>query len=314
MDSSNAETWLDCLMQNKSSSSAGLGLLNNVVERSLNPPLTPVNLNDTHAMPKLLLLTPLKNADQLLERYFELLATMSYPKKSISLAFLVGDSTDDTYDRLLDKLQPVQHLYRRITVLRRDFNYELPNNKRKEFTAQLARRSIMARARNHLVTGALKDENWVLWWDVDLVEVPNDAIETMLQQDRDIVTANCYWTWVDGTRQPYDLNAWHETDASRAWAKTRDPNELFLEGYSDLWTRRKYLFEYADDPMQSLVHLDAVGGTLLLVKAEVHRSGILFPPLLYKHQVETEGFGLMANDAGYGVFGMPHLKILHLNA
>ncbi|RKP23797.1 hypothetical protein SYNPS1DRAFT_7299, partial [Syncephalis pseudoplumigaleata] len=259
----------------------------------------------------LLILTPLKNAAHLLDRHFELLDQMDYAKQQISLAFLVGDSIDDTHEALRHKLQAIQHLYRRITLLRRDFNYELPNERRKAYTEQQMRRSIMARARNHLVMGALQDEHWVLWWDVDLVEVPADAVRTMMAHDRDIITANCYWRWIDGSLQPYDLNAWHETDESRAWAQSRDPDELFLEGYKEMWTHRRYLSDYDSDPTQTIVPLDSVGGTLLLVKAEVHRSGILFPPLVYKHQIETEGFGRMARDAGYDIYGLPHLKILH---
>jgi hypothetical protein len=57
-----------------------------------------------------------------------------------------------------------------------------------------------------------------------------------------------------------------------------------------MWIHRKYLADYTNDPSQTLVPPDSVGGTLLLVKAEVHRSDILFPPIVYKCQIETKGF------------------------
>ncbi|KAI8055922.1 Anp1-domain-containing protein [Syncephalis plumigaleata] len=277
MEDENAEAWLNCLMHSRNDTKIETtsNRSNRIIERNLNPSVVDVNpTNQSMLPPTLLVLTPLKNAVHLLDRYFELLDRM--PMQN---------------NYLYSKLQPIQHQYRYVTLLRRDFNYELPNEQRKAFTEQQTRRSIMARVRNHLVMGALQDEHWVLWWDVDL----------MMIHDRDIVTANCYWKWIDGTMQPYDLNAWHETDESRHWAKSRPPNELFLEGYDEMWTHRN----------QTLVPLDSVGGTLLLVKAEVHRSGVLFPSMVYKHQIETEGFGLMARDAGYNIYGLPHLKILH---
>lgn len=54
-----------------------------------------------------------------------------------------------------------------------------------------------------------------------------------------------------------------------------------------------------------------VGGTALLVKAQVHRAGAIFTWTPYKHALETEGFGRMANDMGYQVIGLPNYVILH---
>ncbi|RKP06955.1 hypothetical protein THASP1DRAFT_6863, partial [Thamnocephalis sphaerospora] len=259
----------------------------------------------------LLMLTPLKNAASQLDRYFHLLAQMTYPKHRMSLAFLVGDETDDTYDRLIEHLYRVRSQYRRVIVLRKDFNYGLKNEERKTYMEQVPRRKTMARARNYLVTAALYDEEWVLWRDVDLVEFPADIAEQMMRHNRDVMTVNCYWPVPDKGPQPYDLNAWAETPESIAWAKTRDPGEPFFEGHSEMWTRRKHLYRFASE-QDEVVRLDGVGGTFLLVRSEVHRSGALFSPFIYKHQLETEGFGLIANDMGYGVFGLPHLKVMHM--
>lgn len=76
-----------------------------------------------------------------------------------------------------------------------------------------------------------------------------------------------------------------------------------------------------------LIRLDSVGGTMLLVRADLHRDGLIFPPFLYGKrsalirednflspsagEIETEGLGVMAHDMGYECWGMPNLEVLH---
>ncbi|HEV3334612.1 MAG TPA: hypothetical protein VG096_26675 [Bryobacteraceae bacterium] len=65
----------------------------------------------------------------------------------------------------------------------------------------------------------------------------------------------------------------------------------------------------------ALVGLGAVGGTLLLVRADLHREGLIFPPYPYGRlnprirpdtpELETEGLGLMALDMGYQCWSSP---------
>jgi hypothetical protein len=158
---------------------------------------------------------------------------------------------------------------------------------------------------------ALDDEDWVLWMDVDIVECPADIIEQLIRAGKDIVQPNCV---KDYGGKSNDLNAW------------RDKGNLIL---SDLKKDGE------------LVRLHAVGGTMLLVKADVHRSGLVFPPFLYGNanplirdthtfstkrrirnildkritgEIETEGLGIMAHDMGYECWGMPNLEIRHRDA
>ena len=46
----------------------------------------------------------------------------------------------------------------------------------------------------------------------------------------------------------------------------------------------------SDRDERRLMPLDGVGGTALLVKAEVHRDGAMFPAFPFYHLIETEGF------------------------
>lgn len=77
-----------------------------------------------------------------------------------------------------------------------------------------------------------------------------------------------------------------------------------------------------------LVRLDTVGGTVLLVRGDIHRDGLIFPTFPYgrghpavrrpgpwgpqmEGEIETEGLGIMAIDMGHQCWGMPNLEVLH---
>jgi GT2 family glycosyltransferase len=250
--------------------------------------------------PTVLILTPVKQAAAHLDRYFELLATLSFPVEQISLGLLEGDSDDDTFDQIARRLDALRTRYRRVTLLRWDANFQFPagvNRWAQPF--QFPRRVVLARARNRLLQAALADEEWVLWLDVDVVDYPTDVIQQLLASGKDIVTPHCV---IHPGGPSFDWNCW------------RDNGQIRLDGMRG----------------QSLVRLDAVGGTMLLVRADLHREGLVFPPFLYGRQspfardpspydalgvgeVETEGMALMAKDMGYECWGMPDLEIVHQN-
>ena len=68
------------------------------------------------------------------------------------------------------------------------------------------------------------------------------------------------------------------------------------------------------------MQLDSVGGTMLWVKASVHRDGVIFPVANivgsdWHRQgyvgLETEGICWLAKFLGYKCWGMPHTVIMH---
>jgi glycosyltransferase involved in cell wall biosynthesis len=242
-----------------------------------------------------LILTPVKNAAPHLDTYFRGLERLTYPAEALSLGVLEGDSTDGTYEALGRQLERAAGRFRAASLFRRDFGFAIPPGvPRHAHHLQVQRRGVLARARNHLLFRALDDEQWVLWLDVDVIEYPPDVIERLLATGKDIVMPNCVREY--GGRS-FDLNAWRDHG-------TRHLHDLRGEG--------------------PLVPLDAVGGTMLLVRADVHRDGVIFPPFPYgtanprirttNHwlgEIETEGLGIMAADAGVRCWGMPHLEIRH---
>jgi Anp1 len=71
---------------------------------------------------------------------------------------------------------------------------------------------------------------------------------------------------------------------------------------------RQYLGDLVQQP---LVEVDAVGGCVLLVEADVHRAGVLFPEQPVEHLIETEGLAVLARARGVAAFGLPRLEVVH---
>ena len=74
------------------------------------------------------------------------------------------------------------------------------------------------------------------------------------------------------------------------------------------------------------VRIESVGGTVLLVRADLHRDGLIFPPYRYglespvirdvhpvwgKGEIETDGLAAMAHDMGVQCWGLPDLQVVH---
>jgi hypothetical protein len=246
-------------------------------------------------LPTVLILTPAKDAVSHLDTYFANLGRLTYPRELLSLGMLESDSADGTHAELARRIEALRPSWRAVRVWKRDYGFVIPAGvPRYAHQIQLQRRGVLARSRNQLLFRALDDEQWVLWLDVDIIEYPPDVIERLLAAGKDVVQPNCVWQYGGPS---FDLNAWRDQGL-------RHLHDLRGEG--------------------ELVRLDSVGGTMLLVRADVHRDGLVFPSFLYGKanprirrnnywlgEIETEGFGIMAGDAGVECWGMPHLEIRH---
>jgi len=248
-----------------------------------------------------LILTPVKDAADCLEGYCRRLRELTYPHALISLGFLESDSSDSTFQELRRRLPALRAEFRRVGLWKQDFGYRVPAGlPRWAPSIQVERRRVLAKSRNYLLFRALEDEAWVLWLDVDVSEYPPDLIERLLATRKDIVQPHCV---LDHGGPTFDLNGW------------RDHGRFHLD---DLRAEGE------------LVELDAVGGTVLLVRADLHREGLIYATFLdgrahrrtrsgprrdfeggIEGESETEGLGMMAHAMGYRCWGMPRLEVLH---
>jgi mannosyltransferase OCH1-like enzyme len=249
-----------------------------------------------------LILTPLKNATRFLERYAANLARLTYPREQLSVAFLEGDSDDGSFEAAQALLPALAARLRDARLFRRDFGFRHVGPRwRPEI--QRPRRAALARSRNHLLSRALTDETQVLWLDVDLATYPDDLIECMLAPGRSIVAAHCVREAGGAT---YDLNTFRYREGGEALARSTYLIDGILQ--PPRGEGRLYLEDLRD---QDLVEVDAVGGCALLVDADLHRDGLVFPCFPYKGYLETEGLAVMARDMGVTCHGLPRLEVVH---
>lgn len=144
---------------------------------------------------RVLIVSPLKDAAPYLSKYFELLAELTYPHHLIDLAFLVSDSSDDTLAVLASELDRIQQRtdqtpFHSATIIQKDFGFFLSQDveERHSFKAQGPRRKALGRARNYLLSVALKPEHsWVYWRDVDIAESDPKIVEDLIAHDKDII-------------------------------------------------------------------------------------------------------------------------------
>ncbi|KAF4315082.1 hypothetical protein BBO99_00009377 [Phytophthora kernoviae] len=136
----------------------------------------------------------------------------------------------------------------------------------------------------------------------------------MIHSGLDIVEPMCVRMHEDGSDwYEYDLNAWIGRRKERG--SLRD-SSTFVPG--PLWVQRMGNFHGKEE---TFVLLDSVGGTMLYVKADVHRQGVL-SPLHYLigsewanegyDGIETEGLCYVAHFLGFKCWGMPNDLIYHV--
>ncbi|TVY26698.1 Mannan polymerase II complex anp1 subunit [Lachnellula hyalina] len=277
---------------------------------------------------RVLILTPLRDAAQFIPTYFDLLSELTYPHHLIDLGFLVGDSKDDTLAVLSAELARIQKSsntlsrpFNSVLIIEKDFGAASGQSveERHAYAAQAPRRKIMARARNYLLSAALKPEHsWVYWRDSDIMDSPKCILEDFIAHDRDVIVPNIWFHRYRGGKDiegRFDYNSWVESDKARRLASTLDKDTVIVEGYKELNTGRTYMALMGDwrRNKDDEVELDGIGGVNIVVKADVHRSGINFPAYAFENQAETEGFAKMAKRAGYGVYGLPNYVVWHVD-
>jgi mannan polymerase complexes MNN9 subunit len=272
-----------------------------------------------------LILTPLARFYQ---GYWDNLLALEYPHELISLGFIIpkgreGNAANALLQEQIAKTQqgPLRKRFGSITVLRQDSEDPLQNHsehERHKLQNQQIRRASMAKARNALLFTTMgPTTSWVLWLDGDIIETPPTLIQDLAAHDKPIITPNCFQrffnheTKKEETR-PYDFNNWIDSDTAQELEKTMGPEEVLFEGYASMATYRTLMAympgKNSDDPKYE-VELDGVGGTALLVKAEVHRDGAMFPPFPFYHLIETEGFSKMARRLGWKSYGLPNYYV-----
>lgn len=279
---------------------------------------------------RVLILTPLARFYQ---EYWDNLLKLTFPHELISIGFIIpktkdGEIATAALQKAIKITQsgPESHRFNSITILRQDFEPPIisqDEHERHKMENQKKRRASMSRARNSLLFTTIgPSTSWVLWLDSDIVETPPSLIEDLTSHNKDMIVPNCYQRYYDNDKQtddtrPYDYNSWIDSETAQELGSKMAADDVLFEGYAEMATYRSLMAHMADKrenrDQRKLLKLDGVGGTALLVKADVHRDGAMFPPFAFYHLLETEGFAKMARRLGYVPFGLPNYFVrLHL--
>ncbi|KAF2126843.1 glycosyltransferase family 62 protein [Dothidotthia symphoricarpi CBS 119687] len=284
---------------------------------------TPIENSET-----VLILTPLARFYQ---EYWDNILHLSYPHNLISLGFIIpktkeGNAAYAALQVQVAKIQagPKSKRFAAVSILRQDTESPLQSQDEKErhkMENQKARRAAMAKARNSLLFTTMgPTTSWVLWMDGDIVETPPTLIQDLAAYDVPIIAPNCFQRYYDDGKKansvrPYDYNNWIDSPTAQQLGDKMGKDDILLEGYAEMPTYRSLMammYDAGADPTAK-IKLDGVGGATLLVKAEVHRDGAMFPPFSFYHLIETEGFARMAKRLNWDSFGLPNYLVYHYN-
>lgn len=275
---------------------------------------------------EVLILTPMS---RFTPQYWDNIQKLTYEHSLILLGFILPRNKDGDValkhleEAIKDAKAANQLKYKKITILRQDtnsLNSQLEKD-RHALNVQKERRLMMALARNSLLfTTIAPTTSWILWLDADIVETPAGLIQDLTSHNKPVILANVYQRYEDESTQqpsirPYDFNNWVESEEGLKIAAGLADDEIVVEGYAEMATYRPLMAHFYDakGDVHTEMQLDGVGGGAVMVKADVHRDGAMFPSFPFYHLIETEGFAKMAKRLGYEVFGLPNYLVYHFN-
>jgi hypothetical protein len=280
-------------------------VINALDQTALHEPLPKFHLGD---LPRVAVFTPVKDGSLFLDTYMDLISSLDWPKDKLRLVFCEGDSTDDTFDKLQKIKRENGRSFAGFEIIKHALGYKLERRNRWHSKYQFNRRSVLAKVRNSLITNGLTvADEWVLWLDVDVCNYSASILKTLLNAQEKIVVPDCV---LDAGGKSFDMNSFlHTGEIEQNFFFKHVLHGLF-QPPSNYWQR----LHLSDLRFADKIPLTGVGGTMLLVHSSVHRSGLYFPERPYKYHIETEGFGMMAKDAGICPYGLPNETIFHVKS
>ncbi len=251
-------------------------------------------------------LVPLRDAAEHIGPFLDNLMSQDYPCERLKLVFCEGDSADGSWEKLQAAVEPLKGRFRDIVLLQKHLGTPLARDRRHQAKLQRIRRGGLAKVRNHLIAQGLDaSDDWALWVDIDVWYYPHDIVETLIGTGRRIVVPNCV---IHPNGGSFDMNSFVSLPVYRDYRYYRDTRDG-LHQPPPYWHGRRHL---SDVRHLERIDLDAVGGTMLLVDASLHRGGLVFPEKPYRDLIETEGFGVLARDLGVTPLGLPRVEIMHV--
>jgi hypothetical protein len=247
------------------------------------------------------------------QSYLEMIEKFEYPKELISFGLLISDKEEyELMKKTIETTMQVSSYGSFKLILRIDDEYSSTDRtQRHRDDFQKQRRRTLARLRNYLLSGSLEDNDAVLWIDADIVSIPPNLLSQMISSGKDIIVPQCQTP----TNQYFDWNTW-KGPRKKPDRRILESGATFIPGPTEKTT---FLYNYDQD----FVEIDSVGGTVLFVRGDVHREGVIFPTQYivggdWEYEgydaIETEGICYLAQHLCYKCWGMPKAIVIHDNS
>ncbi|ODV95651.1 hypothetical protein PACTADRAFT_50349 [Pachysolen tannophilus NRRL Y-2460] len=272
------------------------------------------------------------------EDFMKMFSKLSHNKNDISLGFLFKskDELTSVMNFLLEyeNSSPILEQYYRITLIYAPFiedTFTASRGDRHNDNIQKLRRRVLSRTRNFLINHSAANEDYILSFDSDVIDVPSQMLDVFISSDKDIIVPRVRM----GDNQDYDLNTWagprvkpNAAEFEKLNANKNDENDfVFIPNRVPGKTRflsdmiDKKIADNSEEAGHYAVEVNSVGGAVLFFKTEIFRQGVIFPPFYVigaewervegYDGIETEGICYQAKVLGYSCFAFPNIVASH---
>lgn len=229
------------------------------------------------------------NQSKWLQRFLGTVDNLKYPADKLTYAFLTSNSADDSFE-IINEFELTHqgaikwdHFHNKGRVFLKGCDIDV---------GSVSRYIKLSTLRNLLLFEALEEEDYVLMVDSDVVSMPPDLIQQLLNVSMDVVAPlvmiEDFRNFGDGYF--YDMLAFIKD------GRQFDHFYPYIPGCKDLPTT----------PFE----VESVG-TCCLCKSEIFRNGVRF--MSDENTSEQIGFCNRVRQRGYRIFVNPNVRILHLN-
>ncbi|WP_052726176.1 glycosyltransferase family 32 protein [Devosia epidermidihirudinis] len=156
-------------------------------------------------------------------------------------------------------------------------------------------------ARDNAILSAYSQKaDLILLVDAALSDIPRDALHRLVSSGRPVVSANFL-----------DENGNNADPSLFRYEKGAPFKILYKDGGSSGVVSRNpvYRIYLRDQRVFTVLPLDGVGESFVLIRREVVDAGVRFAETPYKLHLGAEAFGIMARDKGFEVAGLPGVVV-----
>lgn len=222
-----------------------------------------------------------------LKRFLYEIEELDYPQELITYAFLTGNNDDNTFDILREFETTHQGSIPwcgakgKVWLKGEDID-----------KGSLSRFEGLTALRNRLVFGALANEDYVLMIDSDIVKIPEDLIQRLMDVDAEVVAPMIY---IDNFREFGDTYFYDNLAYIKDGANF-DHFYPYIPGHGEL--------------PEEQVYVDSVGACYL-VSARIFRAGVQY--VSHPDVSEQVTFCENVRKHGFRVAVHPQVSVLHTN-